>query len=77
MNKKMTIFYRKSTGDLADIIQDEQSMAMYGNLEADYTLIYAFIISDYDEYVMKNPTLFTIIDGAIKLKDSATLQKYI
>jgi hypothetical protein len=77
MNRKMTIFYRKSTGDLADICSDEQTMDFYGSLKADYELIFSFIIVDFDEYVMQNPRLFIIIDCAIKLKDSETLQKYM
>lgn len=77
MNNKMTIFYRKSNGDLTDIISGEQSMFMYGDLEEDYTLIYGFIIVDHDEYVMRNSRLFCIVDGTIKLKDSEAIQKYI
>lgn len=74
---KMTIFYRKSNGDLADIIQDEQTMAIYGDLEADYCLIYSYLVVEYDEYVMKNPNLFSIVDGELKLKNTEVLQKYI
>ena len=77
MNKKMTVFYRKSTGDLADICSDEQTMDVYGDLKADYELIFSFIVVDYDEYIMRNKQLFCIIDGTIKLKDSETIQKYI
>lgn len=77
MNKKMTVFYRKSTGDLTDIVTDEQTMDFYGTLKADYELIFNYIVVDYDEYVMRNPSLFSVIDGTIKLKDSETIQKYI
>lgn len=73
----MTVFYRKSTGDLTEIIQGEQSMSLYGTLEADYTLIYSFIIVDYDDFVMRNKTLFCIIDGAIKLKNISEISKYL
>lgn len=74
---KMTIFYRKSNGDLADIIQDEQTMAIYGDLQADYELIYTYIVTPFDEYVMKNPNLFSIVDDVLKLKNSEVLQKYM
>jgi len=77
MINKMTVFYRKSTGDLTDIIQDEQSMDLYGDLKADYELIYSFIIVNFDEYVMRNKQLFCITNGTIKLKDSEAIQKYI
>lgn len=77
MDTKMTIFFRKSTGDLADVIQDEQTMDMYGDLKADYELIYSFVVVDFDEYVMKNSRLFCIVDGKLKLKNSEELQKYL
>jgi hypothetical protein len=77
MSDKMTVFYRKSTGMLTDIIQGEQNFSMYGDLQSDYELIYSFIVIDYDEYVMTNSRLFCIKDGSIKLKDSETLQKYL
>ncbi len=77
MNGKMTIFYRKSTGDLIDISTGEQTIDFYGDLKADYELIYNFIVVDYDEYVMRNSRLFVIKDGAIKLKDADTIQKYM
>lgn len=77
MDIKMTIFFRKSTGDLTDVIQDEQTMDMYGDLKADYELIYSFVVVDFDEYVMKNSRLFCIVDGKLKLKNSEELQKYL
>lgn len=77
MNRKMTVFYRKSNGDLTDIATDEQTMDFYGDLKADYELIYDFIVVDYDEYLMMNKQLFVVIDGTIKLKNSESLQKYI
>lgn len=77
METKMTIFFRKSTGDLTDVIQDEQTMDMYGELKTDYELIYSFVVVDFDEYVMKNSRLFCIVDGKLKLKNSEELQKYL
>ncbi|AQS04798.1 hypothetical protein [Clostridium beijerinckii] len=77
MNKKMTVFFRKSNGDLTDIIQDEQNMSVYGDLQADYEMIYDFVVVDYDEYVMINKNLFCIVDGKLKLKNSEELQKYL
>ncbi len=77
MGTKMTIFFRKSTGDLTDIIQGEQTMDMYGELKSDYELIYSFVVVDFDEYVMKNSRLFCIVDGKLKLKNSEELQKYL
>lgn len=74
---EMTVFYRKSTGDLTDIIQGTQTMAMYGDLKSDYELIYDLMVVSYDDYIMKNPNLFCIVNGVIKLKDSETLQKYM
>lgn len=77
LNKKMTVFFRKSNGDLTDIIQDEQNMSVYGDLQADYEMIYDFVVVDYDEYVMINKNLFCIVDGKLKLKNSEELQKYL
>lgn len=73
----MTVFFRKSNGDLTDIIQDEQNMSVYGDLQADYEMIYDFVVVDYDEYVMINKNLFCIVDGKLKLKNSEELQKYL
>ena len=73
----MTVFFRKSNGDLTDIIQDEQNMSVYGDLQADYELIYSFVVVDFDEYVMKNSRLFCIVDGKVKIKNSEELQKYL
>ncbi|WP_026887731.1 hypothetical protein [Clostridium beijerinckii] len=77
MNEKMTIFYRKSTGDLTDMAVGEQDMNAYGDLKADYELIYDFVVVDYDEYVMINKNLFYILDGKVKLKDVDALKKYM
>ncbi|NSB16448.1 hypothetical protein [Clostridium beijerinckii] len=77
MDKKMTVFFRKSNGDLTDIIQDEQNMSVYGDLQTDYEMIYDFVVVDYDEYVMINKNLFCIVDGKLKLKNSEELQKYL
>ncbi|NOW84270.1 hypothetical protein B0H39_003182 [Clostridium beijerinckii] len=77
MNRKMTVFYRKSNGDLTDIATDEQTMDFYGELKSDYELIYSFVVVDFDEYVMKNSRLFCIVDGKLKLKNSEELQKYL
>lgn len=73
----MTVFFRKSNGDLTDIIQDEQNMSVYGDLQTDYEMIYDFVVVDYDEYVMINKNLFCIVDGKLKLKNSEELQKYL
>jgi hypothetical protein len=74
---KMTIFYRKSTGDLTDISPGEQNFEFYGRLAGDYKLIYNFIVVDYDEYVMLNAEKFNIIDDQIKIKQNEDLSKYM
>lgn len=74
---KMTIFYRRSTGDLTDICPGEQDFEFYGRLADDYKLIYSLIVVDYDEYVMLNAGKFNIIDGQIKIKKNEDLSKYM
>jgi len=73
---KMTIYYRKSNGDITGMCSCINDMGWYGKLKDDYCLTHDFIVIDLDEYVMKNLKLFKIDDKKLKLKD-INLSKYI
>jgi hypothetical protein len=57
---KMTIYYRKKTGEIKEFISGECDMSVFGAEEEDYALIWDFIVVEIDDYVRNNRQLFTI-----------------
>ena len=45
----MTIFYRKKTGEIKEIISDACDMGVFGAEREDYELIWDYIIVEYDD----------------------------
>lgn len=78
MNKKMTIFYSKQTGDIKASCGGIQDMNFFEKNKIDYEIIYDFIVIDKDEYVLNNIDKFKIVDGKVKLKEAPEdLSKYL
>ena len=74
---KMTIFYNKRLGSIQAIVGGTQNMSCFGEQEEDFKIIYDYIVVDKDEYVINNSSYFIVINNALKLKDSACINKYL
>lgn len=57
---KMTIYYRKKTGEIKEFISGECDMSVFGAEEEDYALIWDFIVVEIDDYVRNNRHLFNV-----------------
>ena len=57
---KMTIYYRKKTGEIKEFISGECDMSVFGAEQEDYMLIWDFIVVDIDDYVRNNRQLFNV-----------------
>lgn len=79
MEKSMTLFYMKRTGDIVNKATGIQDMKFYSDFEEDYKLIIEFIVLPKDEYVLDNIERFKIIDKKIILKEEFrnNIEKYI
>lgn len=56
----MTIYYRKTNGEIKHIIAGIQDMYLFGDEKEDYELIWNFTVLPRDEYVIKNKDKFII-----------------
>lgn len=79
IEKNMTIYYYKSSGEIREISTGIQDMSTYGVHEQDYAQIISFIVVDLDMYVFDNTAMFEIVNGQLKLKpvESVDLSKYM
>lgn len=77
MNDKMTLFYSKKTGEITQYITGIADMNIFGNNKDDFKVIWDFIVSEKDDYVVQNIDKFKIEDGGVKLKEAIDLSKYM
>lgn len=79
MERSMTLFYMKRTGDIVNKATGIQDMKFYSDFEEDYKLIIEFIVLPKDEYVLDNIERFKVIDKKIILKEEFrnNIEKYI
>ena len=78
MNSKMTLFYSKQTGEIKASCGGIQNMSFFGENKVDFEIIYDFAVADKDDYVLQNLSLFKIVDGVPKLKETPIdLSKYL
>ena len=63
---KMTIFYSKTTGKIVATSTGIQSMDFFGENKEDYEKIYAFIVTEKDDFVLNNSINFKIENEQIK-----------
>ena len=75
--KKMTIFYMKSDGSIVNFSTGIQNMNFYGEHKEDYSLIYDYLVTDFDDYVMNNLKDFYVNTEENKLKLKQNLSKYM
>jgi hypothetical protein len=57
---KMTIYYRKKTGEIKELMSGECDMSVFGAEQEDYELIWDFIVVEIDDYVRNNRQLFSV-----------------
>lgn len=70
---KMTLFYSKKSGEIQTFCTGVQDMNFFGENKDDYTVIWDFLVVDYNDKVLNNLSMFVIdLDSkSIKLKDFA------
>ncbi|EHK2440939.1 hypothetical protein KCL46_000962 [Clostridium perfringens] len=73
--KKVTLFYSQSTGDIKLHAGGVQNMDYFGPEKDDYN--YKFIVVDKDDYLLNNLENFKVENGKVKLKNNDMLAKYI
>ena len=56
----MTIYYRKKTGEIKELMSDACDMSVFGVEQEDYELIWDFIVVELDDYVRNNRQLFSV-----------------
>lgn len=64
--KKMTVFYSKRTGEIKACTSGETDMGFFGSDKQDFGLIFDYIVTELDEYVLNNPHMFTVVNSEIK-----------
>lgn len=77
IHEKMTIFYKKRNGEVVMAISGEQTSAVFGQDEEDFNQIYDYIVTEHDNLIIKQPYDFFIIEGGIKFKGYAEIEKYL
>lgn len=65
---KMTIFYSRQTGEVKEWGAGEQNESWFGD-ETDLSLVYGYIVVDYDNFIVKNFRDMKVVDGKLKLKE--------
>lgn len=60
MEEKMTLFYRKRTGEIASYCTGIQDMSYFGDNQEDYELIWDYIVVNRDDYVLNNTSQFKV-----------------
>ncbi|SHH50200.1 hypothetical protein [Clostridium intestinale] len=75
--KSMTLYYSKRTGEITAFSTGIQDMSFFGDNKEDYEIIWDFIVLEKDTYVLENRDKFKVVDGAVKLKESVDLTKYM
>lgn len=56
----MTVYYRKKTGDIVQIVTGIQDMNVYGKEKEDFELIRDFIVIEKDEFILDNMSQFHV-----------------
>lgn len=57
---KMTIYYRKKTGEIKEFMSGECDMSVFGVEQEDYELIWDYIHIEMDEMVRNNRSQFSV-----------------
>lgn len=73
----MTLYYNRRTGTITELCTGANNMNWFGDEQEDYSLIFDYIVPDYDQYVFNNHNQFRVVDGAIVLNEAAAINKYV
>lgn len=60
VSDKMTIYYRKKTGEIKEFMSGECDMSVFGEEQEDYELIWDYIHVEMDEMVRNNRSQFSV-----------------
>lgn len=77
VDDKMTVFYSRRTGEIKAYTTGVTDMGYFGDDRVDMEIIYDFLVTDLDLYVLNNINQFKVEDGEIRLKESIDLEKYL
>ena len=57
---KMTIFYSKRTGEIQTFCTGVQDMSLFSKNADDYSVIWDYVVVNYDSFVIKNIYSFVV-----------------
>ena len=57
---KMTIFYSKRTGEIQTFCTGVQDMSLFSKNADDYSIIWDYVVVNYDNFVIKNVCAFVV-----------------
>ena len=57
---KMTIFYSKRTGEILTFCTGVQDMSLFSKNADDYSIIWDYVVVNYDNFVIKNIYSFVV-----------------
>lgn len=76
MDKVLTIFYNKRTGEIKELCSGKQNFAWFGDEAQDYEQIFDFVAVEFDEYILENYMTMKIVDGELKVKQEEVPEQY-
>ena len=76
MEKVLTIFYNKRTGEIKELCSGSQNFDWFGDEAQDYEQIFDFIVTEFDDYILENYMTMKIVDGKLKARQEEVPNKY-
>ena len=73
----MTVFYSIRTGEIKGYTTGETDLGYFGEDEGDFSLIYDYLVTSLNNYVLDNFKQFHVVDKEIKLKAGLKLEQYL
>lgn len=78
MNKKMTLYFSKSSREVTRYMTGISDMGAFAKNKDDFEIIWDYIVIDRDDYVINNFDKFYINENKeLKLKENIDLSKYL
>jgi len=75
---KMTVFYKKENGNIDKVFIGIQDMNVYGQYKDVFSMVFDFIVTNYDSYVQNHMEMFYVDTETKQLKlKSELVQNYL
>ena len=77
MFEKITLYYSKQTGEVKQYSTGECDMSFYGDDIVDYSIIYDYIVVDYDKFIENNFRYFTVINKVLEYNPPSAMTRFM